>query len=76
MGTYVAVPRVALQADRTERALRFLTWSYLHGDALARQARFVPLPAKVQASAYREIAKVTSAGGEAIGAKLMLNLLN
>jgi phosphate transport system substrate-binding protein len=76
MGTYVAVPRVALQADRTERALRFLTWSYLHGDALAREARFVPLPAKVQASAYREIAKVTSSSGELLGAKLMAKLLN
>jgi phosphate transport system substrate-binding protein len=76
MGTYVAVPRVSAQADRTERALRFLTWSYLHGDALARQAKFVPLPAKVQASAYREIARVTSSSGELLGAKLMANLVN
>jgi phosphate transport system substrate-binding protein len=76
MGTYVAVPRVSQQAERTERALRFITWSYLHGDALARQARFVPLPEKVQASAYREIAKVSSGTGELIGAKLMGNLVN
>jgi len=76
MGTYVAVPRVSLVADRTERTLRFLTWSYMHGDALARQAKFVPLPAKVQASAYREIAQVTSSSGELLGAKLMADLLN
>jgi phosphate transport system substrate-binding protein len=76
MGTYVAVPRVAQQAERTKQALRFITWSYLHGDALARQAKFVPLPEKVQASAWREIAKVTSGSGELLGAQLMGALVN
>ncbi|HEY9023732.1 MAG TPA: phosphate ABC transporter substrate-binding protein PstS, partial [Burkholderiaceae bacterium] len=70
MGIFVAVPRVPAQPERAERALRFLTWAYLHGDALARQARFVPLPDKVQASAYREIAKVRNARGESLGALL------
>ena len=75
MGTYVAVPRVAAQADRTERALRFITWGYLHGDALAREAKFVPLPDKVQASAYREISKVSSGSGERLGAKVLATLV-
>ena len=75
MGTYVAVPRVAANGERTERALQFITWAYLHGDALARQAKFVPLPEKVQASAYAEIAKVSAASGELIGAKMMGNLV-
>jgi phosphate transport system substrate-binding protein len=68
---YVVMPRVAPQGARTEQALRFITWAYLHGDALARQAKFVPLPDKVQASAYREIAKITGAAGEPIGARAM-----
>jgi phosphate transport system substrate-binding protein len=76
MGTYVALPRVSANGERTERALRFITWAYLHGDALARQARFVPLPEKVQASAYREIAKVSNTSGELLGAKMMGNLVN
>ena len=67
MGTYIAVPRVAAAGDRAERTLRFLTWAYLHGDALARQAKFVPLPERVQASAYREISRVMSASGEIAG---------
>ena len=75
MGTYVAVPRVAVAGDRAERTLRFLTWAYLHGDALARQAKFVPLPERVQASAYREISRVMSANGESLGAKTMGNLM-
>ena len=75
MGTYVAVPRVAVAGDRAERTLRFLTWAYLHGDSLARQAKFVPLPERVQASAYREISRVMSQSGESLGAKTMSNLV-
>ena len=76
MGTYVAVPRVAIAGDRAERTLRFLTWAYLHGDALARQAKFVPLPERVQASAYREISRVMGADGQSLGAKTMGNLVD
>ena len=76
MGTYIAIPRIAPQGAKTEGALRFVTWAYLHGDALARQAKFVPLPEKVQASAYREISKVSNASGASLGAKLMGNLVN
>ena len=75
MGTYVAVARVAPAGDRAERTLRFLTWAYLHGDSLARQAKFVPLPERVQASAYREISKVMNSSGESLGAKTMANLV-
>lgn len=76
MGTYVAVPRVATAGDRAARTLRFLTWAYLHGDALARQAKFVPLPERVQASAYREISRVTGTNGELLGAKMMGQLVD
>jgi phosphate transport system substrate-binding protein len=75
MGTYVAVPRVAARGSGTERALRFVTWAYLHGDALARQAKFVPLPDKVQASAFREIAKIAGSQGEPVGVKLLGQLV-
>ncbi|MCK9687178.1 phosphate ABC transporter substrate-binding protein PstS [Scleromatobacter humisilvae] len=76
MGTYIAVPRVALSGERAERTLRFLTWAYLNGDALARQAKFVPLPDRVQASAYREISRVVSEQGELLGAKTMGSAMN
>ncbi len=71
MGTYIALPRVSKSSERTERTLRFIIWSYLRGDALARDARFVPLPAKVQASAYKEISKVSSPNGESLGVKVL-----
>ena len=75
MGTYIAIPRVVRSGERTERALQFITWAYLNGDTLARQARFVPLPERVQASAYAEIAKVSTDAGEAIGVKSMGTLM-
>ncbi|MEK8032713.1 phosphate ABC transporter substrate-binding protein PstS [Ideonella sp. DXS29W] len=75
MGTYMALPRVPKSRERAERTLSFIVWAYLRGDALAREARFVPLPAKVQASAYREISKVSTGSGELLGVKVMNSLL-
>jgi phosphate transport system substrate-binding protein len=75
MGTYIAVPRVAKRGDRTESALRFITWGYLNGDVLAREAKFVPLPNKVQANAYKEIASVRTDAGDALGMRLLGTLV-
>lgn len=75
MATYIAVPRVASRQANGELALQFVTWAYMHGDALARQAKFVPLPSKVQASAFREISKATGPNGEATGLKLVSTLM-
>jgi len=58
---------VAADTARTARALRFFVWAYGRGDALARQAKFVPLPEKVQASAFRELSSVVGKNGEPIG---------
>ncbi len=69
MGTYIAVPRIAGDASRTARTLRFFAWAYANGDTLASQAKFVPLPDKVQASAFREISSVLGSKGELIGFK-------
>lgn len=75
MGTYVALPRVARDTAAATRTLRFLAWAYLQGDALAREARFVPLPPKVQAAAYRELSKVRGAAGEPLGLQVLPALM-
>ena len=67
MGTYVAVPRVAGDAERATRTMRFFTWAFANGDALADQVKFIPLPEKVQAKAFREIASVVGRQGEMVG---------
>jgi len=67
MGTFIVVPAVTRASERTLAAMKFVTWGYLHGDQLAREAKFVPLPDRVQANAYRELARVTDSTGRAIG---------
>ncbi|MBV8158641.1 MAG: phosphate ABC transporter substrate-binding protein PstS [Dyella sp.] len=71
MGTFILVPAVSHVGERTLEAMKFVTWGYLHGDQLAREAKFVPLPAQVQANAYRELSRVTDASGKAIGLQSM-----
>ena len=67
MGTYIAVPKIADDTRRMTRLLRFFVWAYARGDALASRSRFIPLPEKVQAEAFREIASVQGRNGELIG---------
>lgn len=67
MGTYVAMPMIAGDPVRAAQVLRFFTWAYANGNALARQTKFVPLPEKVQAKAFREIASIKGKHGELIG---------
>ncbi|WP_454730811.1 MULTISPECIES: phosphate ABC transporter substrate-binding protein PstS [Cupriavidus] len=67
MGTFIVVPAVSQSGARTLDALKFVTWGYLRGDDLAREAKFVPLPERVQARAYRELARVTDRSGAPIG---------
>ena len=67
MGTYIAVPKVADDTRRMSRLLRFFVWAYARGDGLASRSRFIPLPEKVQAEAFREIASVQGRNGEPIG---------
>ena len=71
MGTFIVVPAVSQSGPRTLAALKFLTWGYFHGDELAARAKFVPLPERVQAIAYRELARVTDASGATIGLQSM-----
>jgi phosphate transport system substrate-binding protein len=71
MGTFIIVPAVSASGQRTLAALKFLTWGYFHGDELAARAKFVPLPERVQAIAYRELARVTDVSGAAIGLQSM-----
>ena len=75
MATYVAVPRIARDTARAMQTLRFFVWAYINGDALATQARFIPLPDKVQAKAFREIYSVLGEHGELIGVEALSVLM-
>lgn len=76
MGTYVAVPRVASDTERTARVLQFFAWAYANGDRLAQEARFVPLPDKVQANAFKALSTVVGTQGEQIGIDSLRGVFN
>lgn len=75
MGTYVAVPRIASDSKRSARVLHFFTWAFANGNALAKQAKFVPLPERVQAKAFREISAIKGSKGEPIGLESLSALI-
>lgn len=76
MGTYVAVPKVANDTERTARVLRFFAWAYAAGDTHARDAKFVPLPDKVQANAFKALSSIVGASGERIGVDSLRGVSN
>lgn len=67
MGTFILVPRVADRPDQTQAVLKFFVWSFNHGDALVREASFVRLPDRVQASAFKAITSVKDKSGKPLG---------
>ena len=58
------------------RVLRFFAWAYAAGDTLARDAKFVPLPDKVQANAFKVLSSIVGAGGERIGVDSLRGVSN
>lgn len=67
MATFVAVPRAPRHPEQALAALKFFVWAFRHGDALVHQASFVPLPDRVQASAFGAIATVKDRSGKSLG---------
>ena len=71
MGTFVALPKVAPNTEQTAQALRFIVWSFMHGDQLVQENNFVRLPDRVQASAFRLITTVRDKSGKPLGISLL-----
>jgi phosphate transport system substrate-binding protein len=75
MGTFVLLPKVAKQPDQTLQAIRFFTWSFIHGDQLTDRINFVRLPDLVQAKAYRALASIVGQDGKPIGFEALRTLV-
>ena len=71
MGTYVLFPQQSKSPDATLRAMRLMTWALQRGDDLAKGLKFVPLPERVQAKAFRVMASVTDEHGVSIGLRAL-----
>jgi phosphate transport system substrate-binding protein len=56
--TYVIIPKVAGDVQRTKKVLSFFYWVFAQGDQMAHDTGFVPLPTRLQVrvlSRFREV---------------------
>lgn len=67
MGTFIVMPRVSNNPERTIQVTRFFTEAFMRGDDLAKQANFVRLPSIIQGKAFRVISEIVDAKGVPIG---------
>ena len=67
MGTFIIMPRIALDSERAKGVIRFFTWAFMNGDQLANQINFIRLPDLIQAKAFRALAEIRDSNGTAIG---------
>ena len=62
-GTYILVPRVTKEPQRTAAALKFFTWAFIHGDEIANSLDYIRLPDAVQGRVYHEISSIEDTQG-------------
>jgi len=74
MGTFVLLPTASDQPEATRRALQFLMWAFVNGDALVQESNFVRLPDRVQALSFRAISGIKDKSGQSIGSTVMSKL--
>ncbi|MEC5217888.1 phosphate transport system substrate-binding protein [Actimicrobium sp. GrIS 1.19] len=72
-GTYVFVPRVTAQPERTKAALQFFVWAFLKGDDIANSLDYVRLPDRVQGRVFHEISSVVDSKGQRLALSLVVN---
>jgi phosphate transport system substrate-binding protein len=62
-GTFIVVPLVTSKPEQTIEALKFFTWSFVHGDDVVGKADFVKLPDGVQGRIFGELTTITDTTG-------------
>lgn len=70
--TYIFVPNVTGDPELTAAALKFFTWAFMEGDAIASSLDYLRLPDTVQAKVFREISSVTDTKGNRISIPISL----
>ena len=71
MGTFVVFPKITQSTEQTTQALKFIVWSFLHGDTLVHENNFVRLPDRVQASAFKVITFIRDKNGKPLDLSLV-----
>lgn len=65
-GTYIVLPHATTNPDKTVAALKFFSWSFLHGDTMAKQAGYVRLNDSLQAIVFASMSSITDKSGKRI----------
>jgi phosphate transport system substrate-binding protein len=71
MGTFILIPKVSKQPEKTVQAMRFFVWAFMNGDALVQANNFVRLTDEMQAAAFRVISSIKDPAGEPLGPRVI-----
>jgi phosphate transport system substrate-binding protein len=63
-GTFIVIPIVATNPEKTIAALKFFSWSFLCGDDIARKVGSVRLTDSLQAKIYGMLMTITEQSGK------------
>ena len=63
MGTFVIMPRVATDIDKTTAALKYFSWCFMQGDHYVNSLDFVRLPDAIQAKVFKQMTSVVDDKG-------------
>lgn len=64
--TFVVMRQVQDKPQTASQVLSFFTWAFMHGDALAANLRWIPLPINAQARVVKEMSKLRDRQGNPI----------
>ncbi len=64
MGTFVIMPQVTNNSDKTLAAIKFFTWGFMHGDRFVNHVDLVRLPDAIQARVFKEMTTIVDTNGK------------
>jgi phosphate transport system substrate-binding protein len=64
MGTFVIMPKVASNVEKTVSTLKFFSWGFMQGDRYVTNLDFVHLPDPIQAKIYMQMMTITNSSGQ------------
>lgn len=63
MGTFIIMPKMAANNDKTIAALKFFSWGFMQGDSVVNSLDFVHLPDAIQAKIFKQMTSITDNKG-------------
>jgi phosphate transport system substrate-binding protein len=64
--TFILMHKLQDKPEQAKAALRFFDWAYAHGDKMASELDYVPMPAGVKSAIHVQWQSITSADGKVV----------